>query len=165
MPVKSFYNNTANCRVHASITFLVYGDERPLLVVCFLEGLEVSPFQWRRFYRYVNNRLSHAFSCKQNVFYKWCPDSKDLIGMQLHGCDVLFRKLQRNFFCFRFFAQAHSTSEATLHISLFHACATRSKVASIRSSTKASILGKNQKGPFFSFFSFQECKIQKFERL
>ena len=31
-------------------------------------------------------------------FHKWRPDTEDLFGLQLHGCNVLFRKLQRNIF-------------------------------------------------------------------
>ena len=36
LPVQSFHNSTANYRVHKSVTFLVYGDKRPLLMVYFL---------------------------------------------------------------------------------------------------------------------------------
>ena len=43
-PVKSFHNSIANFRIHASVTFLVNGDERPLLMGCFLKCLETSPF-------------------------------------------------------------------------------------------------------------------------
>ena len=32
LPVKSFHNSSANFRVHASVTFLVNGDERLLMV-------------------------------------------------------------------------------------------------------------------------------------
>ena len=43
-PVQSFHNNTANFRVHASVTFLVNSDKRPLLMGCILNHLEMSPF-------------------------------------------------------------------------------------------------------------------------
>ena len=66
--VQSFHNITANFRVHASVTFLVNGGERPLLMVYFLKHLEMFPFHWRWFCRCVINRHGHAFHCTQNVF-------------------------------------------------------------------------------------------------
>ena len=68
LPVWSFHNSTANFKVHASVTFLVYGDERPLLMVCFLKCLEKSPFYWRWFCRCEINRPSHVFPHTQNLF-------------------------------------------------------------------------------------------------
>ena len=38
--VQSFQNGTANFRVHTSLTFLINGDERPLLMGCFLKRLK-----------------------------------------------------------------------------------------------------------------------------
>ena len=36
-------------RVHTSVTFLIYGNERPHLMVCFLKRLETSPFRGEGF--------------------------------------------------------------------------------------------------------------------
>ena len=94
-PVQSLHNTTVNFTVHASVNFLINGDKRPLLVVCFLKRLETSPFRWRRFCRCAINRLGHAVNTKH--FYEWRSDFKDLFGLQLCGCDVLLGKLWRNF--------------------------------------------------------------------
>ena len=67
-PVQSFHNSAANFRVHTSVTFLVYGDERTLLIVCFFKCLETSHFRWRWFCRCTINRLRHAFPCTWKVF-------------------------------------------------------------------------------------------------
>ena len=74
-PVQSFDNNSVNFRVHASVIFLIYGDERQLSMVYFLKLLETSPF-WRWFCRWENNRLSHALPCTQNVFTNGAPIPK-----------------------------------------------------------------------------------------
>ena len=68
LPVQSFHKTTANFRVHASVTFLVNGGERPLLMVYFLECLETSPFHWRWFCRCKINRHGYAFRRTRNVF-------------------------------------------------------------------------------------------------
>ena len=44
-----------------------------------------------------------CFPLKMKHFYKWCSDSEDLFRLQLRRYDVLFRKLQRNFFLLRVF--------------------------------------------------------------
>ena len=41
LPVHSFNNSTANFRDRASVTFLIYSDERPLLTACFLKHFEM----------------------------------------------------------------------------------------------------------------------------
>ena len=84
------------------------------------------------------------FPSYTKCFYKMRPDSEDLSSLHFHGCNVLFRKLQRNF-CFVFFA--HALPRANRHISVFCACATHPKVASVSSGTKASAtLRENWKG-------------------
>ena len=57
-PVQSFHNGATKFRVHASVTFLINDDEKPLLMVGFLKRLETSPFHWRR----------HAFPPTWNNF-------------------------------------------------------------------------------------------------
>ena len=66
-PVQSFHNTTVNFRVHAHVTFLVNGGERPLLMVYFLKRLKTSPFCWRWFCSCTINRLRHAFHCTRNI--------------------------------------------------------------------------------------------------
>ena len=44
LPVRSFHNNTPNFKVNVSVTFLVYGEERPLLMAFFLEHFGTSLF-------------------------------------------------------------------------------------------------------------------------
>ena len=82
-PVQSFHNTTANFKVHASITFLVNGGARLLLMVYFLKHLETSPFHWGRFCRCMIKTQPCFPSCKKR-FHKWRPDS-DLLGLQLRG--------------------------------------------------------------------------------
>ena len=108
--VQSIHYSTVNFRVHTSVTFLINSDKRSFLMGCFLKCLETSPFCWRWFCRCAINRLGHAFNTKH--FYKWHSDSEDLFGLQLRGCYVLFRKLQRHCFCFVSFAHTQSTSES-----------------------------------------------------
>ena len=67
LPVQLFHNSAANFRVHASVNFLVYGDQRPLLKPCFLKCLETSPFCWWWFCRCMINRLSHALQSTRNI--------------------------------------------------------------------------------------------------
>ena len=93
LPVLSL---TANFRVHARVTFLVCGDERPLLKVCFLKRLKTSLFHWRWFGWCTINRLSHTFPRAQNV-----SANVGLILELYLACsfaDVLFSKLQKIFF-------------------------------------------------------------------
>ena len=47
-----------------------------------------------------------------NCFHKWCPDSNNPFRLQFRGCNVLFRKLRRNFFGFVSFTQVQSTAES-----------------------------------------------------
>ena len=68
--VQTFHNTTANFKVNASVTFLVNGGDRPLLMVYFLKCLETYPFRWRWFCRCAINRLGHAFCRTQNIFTK-----------------------------------------------------------------------------------------------
>ena len=89
-------------------------------------------------------------------FYRRRPNSEDLFGLQLHGCDVLFGKLQRNF-CFMSLCMCWALLRANLHISVFRASKTHPKVAMVSPDTKAlAILGKNQKGCFLCVFFFHE---------
>ena len=56
---------------------------------------------------------SAMFSLIHKTFFnKWHPEFKDLFGLQLRRCDVLFRQLRRNFFCFMSLAHVQSTSES-----------------------------------------------------
>ena len=82
-PVQSYHNSTVNCRVHASDTFLVNGDERPLLMVCFLIRLEMSPFFWRK--QVHDQQTWPCFHLNTKHFHKWRPHSKDLFGLQVCG--------------------------------------------------------------------------------
>ena len=66
--VQSHHNSTANFRVHESVTCLVNGGKRPLLMVYFLKRLETSPFHWRCFCTCTINRLGHAFCRIRDVF-------------------------------------------------------------------------------------------------
>ena len=80
------------------------GDERPLLMVCFLK-------HWRWLCRCtIKTRLRFPSYTKR--FYKWHLDSKNLFGLELPRCDVLSGKLHRNCFCFVFFELVQSTSES-----------------------------------------------------
>ena len=146
-PVQSYRNSTANFRVHRSATFLLNGNKRPLLMVCFLKHLETSPFSWRQFCRCAIKRLGHAFPWTRKHFYKWHPDSEDLFGLQLCRRDVLFGKLWRNFFISCLSCVRRAFPRANLHIFIFHTCAACLKVASVSSRTKASdTLRENRKG-------------------
>ena len=76
----------------------------------FLKRVETSSFCWRRFCRCVINRLSHALPRTWNVF-TYDTLIHDLFILKLRGCNVLFRKLRKNFFCFVSFAHMQSTSK------------------------------------------------------
>ena len=82
-PVQSFHNTTAKFRVHASVTFLVNGGRRPLLMMYFLKRLETSPFHRRWFSRCAINRLNHAFHCTRNNYTNGALT--DLFSWQLRG--------------------------------------------------------------------------------
>ena len=106
-------------------------------------------------------------------FYRWHPDSKDLFHLQLHGCNVLFRKkLEKLFFYFASFTHAQSTSNsksksAYLIISVLCACAPHPTMALASSGTKASAtLWKNWNGHvcLLLFFSWMR-ESRTFERL
>ena len=135
-PVQSFHNSTANFRVHASVTFLINSDEMPLLTGCFLKHLEMSPFHWRWFCRYMINRLGHAFPRTRNIFANGA-----LISTIYSPCsfaDVMFSSgnFGQTFFCFVSFVHLQSNSESKSTY-FYHACATHPKVALVNSSTKA----------------------------
>ena len=68
LPVQSFHNSTANFRVHASVTFLVFSDERLLLMVLCLERLKTSLFPWIWLGRCTIIGLSQTFPLTQNMF-------------------------------------------------------------------------------------------------
>ena len=112
-PVQTFHNSIGNFRVHGKVTFLANGDERPLLMGCFLKRLEKSTFPWRRLCRCAIDRLGHAFPRTLNIFTN-SPDSKDLFGLQLHGCNVLLGKFGETFFCFVSFVSSGTKASATL---------------------------------------------------
>ena len=111
-PVQSFHYSTANFRVHASVTFLINGDERPLLMVCFLKCLEASLFRWKQFCRCMINRLGHDFPQTQNIF-----TNGTLILKIYSACsfaDTMFSSgnFGEIFSCFMSFAHMQSTSKS-----------------------------------------------------
>ena len=110
-PVQSYHHSTANFRVHASVTFLVYGDERPLLMVCFLKRLETSPFCWSRFCRCVINRLGHAFPRTRNIFTNGAMILKIYLACSFTDAMFSSGNFGETSFCFVSFPHAHSTSE------------------------------------------------------
>ena len=60
----------------------------------------------------VHDQLAQpCFPSYTKHFYKWRPDPEDLFSLQLHRCNVLFQKFQKNF-CFVPFAHAQSTFES-----------------------------------------------------
>ena len=112
-PVQSFYNSTVNFRDHASATFLVNDDKRPLLKGYFLNCLETSSFRWRQFCRCVINKLGHAFSQTQNVFTNGALILK--ISSVCSFTDTMFSSgnfRETFFFCFMYFVHTQSISES-----------------------------------------------------
>ena len=145
--VQSFHNSTAKFRVHASVTFLIYGDERPLLMVCFLKCLGMSPFCWRRFCRFMINTLSHAFPCTQNIFTNGALIPKIYSACSFTGPTFSSGNFGETSSASCLLPTCRAFPRANLHISVFCACTTHPKVASVSSGTKASAtLRKNWKG-------------------
>ena len=150
-PAQSFCNSTANFRVHTSVTYLINGHERPLLMGCFLKCLEISPFGWRWFCGRAINTLSQTFLWTRNIF------TNDALIPQIYpACsfaDAMF-SLEKLFLLCVFCACAEHFQEQ-ICIFVFHACAPRQKVASVSSGTKASAtLWKIWKGRVFVLFCF-----------
>ena len=140
LPVQSFHNTTVNFRVHACVTFLVIGGERPLLVVYFLKSLETSPFRWRWFCRCAINRLGHAFPNTQNVFTNGAL-------IPIYSACNFVETLEKLLLLHVFHARAEHFWEYICIISAFCACTMCQKVTSVSSSTNASAtLVKNWKG-------------------
>ena len=139
-PVQSFHNTTANFRVHASVTFLVNGGERPLLMVCFLKRLETSPFRKRWFCRCVIDRLGHTFHRTENIF------TNGALILIFSACS--FMETSEKLLLFHVFcASAEHFHKEVCIISVFCACTMRPKVTSVSSCTNAlATLGKNRKG-------------------
>ena len=161
LPVQSFHNSTANFRVHASITFLVNGDERPLLMVCFLKRLETSPCRWRWFCSRTINRLCHAFPRTQNIFTNGALIPKIYSACSFADTMFFSGNFGETLLCFTSFK---ALPRENLHILVFQACAPRPKVASVSSSTKASAtFWKNRKGCVCLFF--HDRASGTFERL
>ena len=77
-----------------------------------------------------------CFPLHTKHFYIWHPESEDLFSLQLHGCNVLFRNFRETSFALCLSHMCRALLRANLHISVFYACATRPKVASVSSSTK-----------------------------
>ena len=156
-PVQSFHNSSVNFRIHASVTFLLNGDERPLLMVRFLKHLETSPFHWRWFCGCVINRLGHAFPRTWNIFTNGTLILK--IYSAYNFADVMFSSgnfvetfLRSCLSCMR-----RALPRANLHISIFCTCATHPKATSVSAGTKASAtLGENQKGRVCSSLLFHD---------
>ena len=156
LPVQSFHNSPGTFRVHASVTFLVNGDNRPLLMGCFLKCLEMSPFCWRWFCRCMINRLGRAFPQTQNIFDKWHPDSDDLFSLQLCRCNVLFRKLRRNFLLLRVFrARAeHFQKQICIFLSFAHAHRIKKWLWKVRAQKLQLLSEKIKKAVFVFVFSW-----------
>ena len=157
-PVQSYHNSTKNPRVHANVTFLINGDESPLLMVCFLKWLEMSPFRWRQFCRCATNRLGHAIPQTQNVFTNgaWFQRSIQLAASWIR-CS-----LRETFFASCLSCTCRALPRANLHISVFCTCIMRPKVVSESSSTKASVTPcKNQKGCVCCYFCMND-RIRNF---
>ena len=118
-PFQSFHNSTANFRVHASVTFLVGGDEKPFLMAFLLECC------WQWFGRCVISRLSHAYLLAQNVL--------------ANGVDAMFSSgnFRETSSASLFFAHMQSTPKnksAYFHLSRLRSM---SKMAFISSGTKS----------------------------
>ena len=137
-----------------SVTFLINSDKRPLLIVCFLKHLEMSPFHWRRFCKFAINRLCHDFPWTRNFFTNGALIPK--IYSTWSFADVMLSS--GNFF----FASCLSRMQralprADLHISIFRACATCPNVALVSSSTNTSAtLWENRKGSVCLLLLFHE---------
>ena len=155
-PVLSFHNSTANFRLHASVPFLVNGDIRPLLMVCFLKHLEMSPFRWRRFCRCTINRLGHAFPRTWNIFTNGALILK--IYWACSFADAMFSSGNfRKLFLLCVFCAHTEHSREQICIYLFCACAMCPKVTSASSGTEASAtLGENWKGCVCLLLLFHE---------
>ena len=157
LPVQSFHNSTANFTVHTSVTFLINGDERPLLMGCFLKCLETSPFHWRRFCRCVINRLGHAFPQTRNIFTNGTLIPKIYTACSFADAMFSLWNFRKTFFASCLSRTRRALPKANLHISIFHACAMCPKVALVSSSTKTSAtLGENRKGCVCLLLLFHE---------
>ena len=115
-PLQSFHTTTANFRVHASVTFLINGGERPLLMVYLLKPLETSPFHWRWFSRCATNRLSHAFRWTRNVF----PNGALI---PIYSACSFVETLEKLLLLWVFCARAEHFQEKFCITSVFRACA------------------------------------------
>ena len=129
LPVQSFHNSTANFKVDASVTFLVYGDERPLLMVSFLKHLKTSPFCWRWSCRYTTAILSLT----HKMFSKMVPWFWKCLQLAAFWMQWFLRNTSEKFLLHVF----HTHAEHYLHVSVFHECLTHLKAALISSSTKS----------------------------
>ena len=123
-PVQTFHYSTGNFRVHVSVTFLINGDERPLLMGCFLKCLEMSPFRWRGFRKCTINRLNHTFIQTGNVFTNSALiPSINLFRLQLHSCKFYLGNFEETFICFMPFVHTQSTSKSkSAYFCLSHMC-------------------------------------------
>ena len=159
-PPVSFDNSTVKLRVHQSVTFLIYGDERLLPMVCFLERLETSPYHWRRFCRCTINRCSHAFAHTQSVF-----TTGALIPKIYSTCSFVEVTLSSgNFFCFLSFTHAQSTSESkSEYFCLSHIHMSKSGFSKFW--YKSFCSSQENLERLRLFIVFRNDKIQNFERL
>ena len=148
---QSFHNSTGNFRVHACVTFLVKADKRPLLMVHFLKHLETSPFCWRRFCRW------HAFPQTWNIFTNGTLIPKIYTACSFVDAMFSLGNSGETSFALRLSRRHRALPKANLHISIFHACATRPTVASVSSGTKASATPReNRKGCVCLLLLFHE---------
>ena len=152
-PVQSFYNTTANFRVHASVIFHVNSGERPLLMVYFLKCLETSPFCWRGFCRCAINRLGHAFCRTWNVF----TNGALIPSIRLAASQKLWRN-----FCFMSFVHAQSTSESKLELFVFRVCATRLKCDFAKFQHKSTSYSQEKSKRQSLLLFFMNDRIQNF---
>ena len=166
MPVQSFHNSTANFRVHASVTFLVYGDNTTYCGMLFLNIWKLLLFNGDGFAG-VQTTDPAMISLLYETFFTNCA----LILKIYSACsfmDVMFSS--RNFWetsasCFS--CTCTALLKANLIVSVFCTCATCSKWLQQDSVQKFWLLsGKIGKTILLLLLLFfQECTIQNFERL
>ena len=166
LPVQSLHNSTANFRAQATVTFLVNGDERPLLIECFLKHLEMSPFHWRWFFMCATNRLGHAFPWTRNLFTNSALIPKIYLACSFADATFPSGNFRETFFCFMSFAHAQSTSESkSAYFRLSRMCtASQSGFGKFRYKSFSYPLEKSERPSFCVVVSWTR-EFVNFERL
>ena len=140
-PGQSFHS-TANFRIHASVTFLISSEERPLLMGCFLEHLEMYFFRRTRFH--AISRLGCAFPRTRNIFTNGVLIPKIYLAYSFGDAIPSWETLEKLFYLVSFAHAEHFLQQICIFV--FCACTLHPKVASVRSGTKAlATLWKNRK--------------------